>query len=85
MRWKRNGDGGVAPKGRTRYFLLQPSLPLNQATWLGARPVLKHWRVPLTHFFLPVFFGFFLRLVFLPFAIFGRILRTRSMSSSLQA
>jgi len=47
--------------------------------------VLKHWRVPFTHFFLPVFFGFFLRLVFLPFAIFGRILRTRSMSSSLQA
>ncbi len=33
--------------------------------------MLKHWRVPFTHFFLPVFFGFFLRLVFLPFAIFG--------------
>src|SRR5216684_6545085 len=32
VRWKRNGDGRVAPKGRTRYFLFQPSLPLNQAT-----------------------------------------------------
>src|SRR5260370_14489182 len=32
VRWKRNGDGRVAPKGRTRYFLEQPSLPLNQAT-----------------------------------------------------
>ncbi len=32
MRWKRNGNGRVAPKERTRYFLVQPSLPLNQAT-----------------------------------------------------
>src|SRR5713226_4110632 len=32
MRRKRNGDGRVAPKGRTRYFLFQPSLPLIQAT-----------------------------------------------------
>src|SRR6266446_2031173 len=32
VRWKRNGDGRVAPKGRTRYFLFQPSLPLIQAT-----------------------------------------------------
>src|SRR2546429_1570309 len=32
VRWKRNGDGWVAPKGRTRYFLFQPSLPLIQAT-----------------------------------------------------
>jgi hypothetical protein len=31
-RWKRNADGRVAPKGRTRYFLFQPSLPLIQAT-----------------------------------------------------
>src|SRR5258708_27749156 len=31
-RGKRNRDGRVAPKGRTRYFLFQPSLPLNQAT-----------------------------------------------------
>jgi hypothetical protein len=38
--WKRNGDAWVAPKGRTRYFLFQPSLPLNQATWLGACSVL---------------------------------------------
>lgn len=38
--WKRNGDARVAPKGRTRYFLFQPSLPLNQATWLGACSVL---------------------------------------------
>src|SRR6267154_1276779 len=30
--WKRNIDGRVAPKGRTRYFLFQPSLPLIQAT-----------------------------------------------------
>jgi hypothetical protein len=30
--WKRNGDARVAPKGRTRYFLFQPSLPLSQAT-----------------------------------------------------
>jgi len=32
VRWKRNGDWRVAPKGRTRYFLFQPSLPLIQAT-----------------------------------------------------
>jgi hypothetical protein len=32
VRWKRNGDGRVAPKGRTRYFLFQPWLPLIQAT-----------------------------------------------------
>ena len=32
VRRKRNGDGRVAPKRRTRYFLVQPSLPLNQAT-----------------------------------------------------
>jgi hypothetical protein len=32
VRRKPNGDGRVAPKGRTRYFLLQPSLPLIQAT-----------------------------------------------------
>src|SRR5216683_2496539 len=32
VRRKRNRDGRVAPKGRTRYFLFQPSLPLNQAT-----------------------------------------------------
>ena len=32
VRWKRNGDGWFAPKGQTRYFLLQPSLPLIQAT-----------------------------------------------------
>ena len=43
----------------------------------------KHRRVPLTHFILPVFFAFFLCLVFLPFAIFGRIFRTFSMSSSV--
>src|SRR6266478_2074346 len=29
---KRYGDGWLAPKGRTRYFLFQPSLPLIQAT-----------------------------------------------------
>lgn len=32
VRRKPNGDGRVARKGRTRYFLLQPSLPLIQAT-----------------------------------------------------
>src|SRR6266478_6734223 len=32
VRRKPNRDGWVAPKGRTRYFLLQPSLPLIQAT-----------------------------------------------------
>jgi hypothetical protein len=32
VRRKPNGDGRVAPKGRTRYFLFQPSLPLIQAT-----------------------------------------------------
>ena len=32
MGGKRNGDGRVAPKRGTRYFLLQPSLPLIQAT-----------------------------------------------------
>src|SRR6266446_1960827 len=39
-RRKPNRDGWVAPTGRTRYFLLQPSLPLTQATWLGACSVL---------------------------------------------
>ena len=32
VRRKPNGDGWVAPKGRTLYFLFQPSLPLIQAT-----------------------------------------------------
>ena len=32
VRWKQNGDGRFAPKGQTRYFLFQPSLPLIQAT-----------------------------------------------------
>ena len=32
VRWKRNGDGRVAPKWVTRYFLSQPRLPLIQAT-----------------------------------------------------
>src|SRR5467141_5019370 len=32
VRRKPNRDGRVAPKGRTRYFLFQPSLPLIQAT-----------------------------------------------------
>ena len=32
VRWKRNQAWRVAPNGRTRYFLVQPSLPLIQAT-----------------------------------------------------
>jgi hypothetical protein len=32
VRWKRKRFDRVAPKVQTRYFLLQPSLPLNQAT-----------------------------------------------------
>ena len=32
VRREPNRDGRVAPKGRTRYFLFQPSLPLIQAT-----------------------------------------------------
>jgi hypothetical protein len=32
VRWKRDGDGRFAPRGQTRYFLFQPSLPLIQAT-----------------------------------------------------
>src|SRR6266853_3252195 len=32
VRWKTDADRRVAPKGRTRYFLFQPSLPLTQAT-----------------------------------------------------
>jgi hypothetical protein len=32
VRRKPNRDRRVAPQGRTRYFLLQPSLPLIQAT-----------------------------------------------------
>ena len=32
VRWRRNGNGQVAPRGRTRYFLFQPLLPLTQAT-----------------------------------------------------
>jgi len=85
VRWKPNRDGRVAPKGRTRYFLFQPSLPLIQATLVRGASVLDTPARPVHSLFLPVFFAFFLCLVFLPFAIFGRILRTRSMSSSLQA
>ena len=44
----------------------------------------QHRRVPFTHFFLLVFFAFFLCLVFLPFAIFGRIFRTLSISVLFQ-
>jgi len=52
--------------------------------------VVIHQRVPFSYFFLLVFFEpFFLALffwyrVFLPLAIFGRILRTFSMSLALQ-
>ncbi len=38
--------GGLHPNGEPDNFLLQPSLPLTQATWLGARLVFKHRRVP---------------------------------------
>src|SRR5260370_12221452 len=38
MGGKRNGDGRVAPKRGTRYFLLQPSLPLIQATLVRGAP-----------------------------------------------
>jgi len=49
VRWKRNGAGRVAPKRGTGYFLLQPLLPLIQATLVRgalvldtpARPVLS--------------------------------------------
>src|SRR5258706_11819855 len=37
---KLDRDGQVAPKGRTRYFLLQPSLPLIQATLVRGALVL---------------------------------------------
>src|SRR5713101_4765495 len=48
--------------------------------------VVAHRRVPFSYFLFLVFFGpFFLYRVFLPFAIFGRILRTLLMSFSLQA
>src|SRR5438093_1689813 len=40
VRWKQLGDRWVAPKGRTRYFLFQPSLPLNQATLIRGALVL---------------------------------------------
>jgi len=50
VRWKRNGDGRFAPTGQTRYFLLQPSLPLIQATLVRgalvldtpARPIIQN-------------------------------------------
>jgi hypothetical protein len=49
VRWKRNRDGRVAPKGRTRYFLLQPLLPLIQATLVrGAFGALTPTRPVLT-------------------------------------
>ena len=85
VRRKPNRDRRVAPQGRTRYFLLQPSLPLNQATWLGASCRCKLPGVPFSHFFLPVLLAFFLCRVFLPFAIVGRTLRTPSMSSAVHA
>ena len=47
VRWKRNGDGRIAPEGRTLYFLFQPSLPLIQATVVRGAAVFQHWRVPL--------------------------------------
>src|SRR6267378_787743 len=37
---KLDRDGQVAPKGRTRYFLFQPSLPLIQATLVRGALVL---------------------------------------------
>jgi len=40
VRWKRNGDGRFAPRGQTRYFLFQPSLPLIQATLVRGALVL---------------------------------------------
>jgi hypothetical protein len=45
--------------------------------------VFQHRRVPFTYFFL--LFAFFLYRVFLPFTIFGRILRTLSTSPSVHA
>jgi hypothetical protein len=40
VRWKRNGDARFAPRGQTRYFLFQPSLPLIQATLVRGALVL---------------------------------------------
>jgi hypothetical protein len=41
VRRERSEDGRVAPKGRTRYFLFQPSLPLSQATLVRGAFVLQ--------------------------------------------
>src|SRR5260370_41395318 len=40
VRWKRNGDGRVAPKRGTRYLLWRPLLPLIQATLVRGALVL---------------------------------------------
>ncbi len=102
MRWKRNGDGRVAPKGRTRYSSsaeLPERLRVTKCPFGGKLTASselirrveahgafggQHRRVPFTHFLLLVFFAFFLCLVFLPFAIFGRIFRTLSISVLFQ-
>src|SRR5260370_3203881 len=73
VRWKRNGDGRFAPKGQTRYFLLQPSLPLIQATLVRGALVLDTPARPVHSLLLPVLLAFFLYRVFLPFTIFVRI------------
>ncbi len=87
VRWKRNGDARVAPKWVTRYFLSQPRLPLIQATLVrGASGVSPPTR-PASQAFL-FFLAFFLEpffLCFLPFLIFGRTLRTFSISSGLHS
>jgi hypothetical protein len=49
VRRKPTKDGRVAPKGRTRYFLFQPSLPLTRRLWLGAHSCSLHACVPLSH------------------------------------
>jgi len=46
VRLKRNGDGGLRPKGEPVTFLVTAIVPLTQATWLGARRCSSHRRVP---------------------------------------
>src|SRR5216683_6344290 len=78
VRWKRNGDERVAPKGRTRYFLLQPSLPLIQATLVRGAPSAQTLARPVHSLLLACF----LRLLLAPCLSAVRYLR-QNLANSL--
>jgi hypothetical protein len=76
--------GGLHPKGEPDTFYSSHRCLLTRRLWSGARSVLKHQRVLLSQVFLAFFCDLFF-LCFLPFAIFGRTLRTLSISFMLHS